>query len=201
MLARFRLRARIRAAWLQTLWSQQSSPNGESRIDNHELALLLADSDSPEAEREWTISHEVVRRWLGELKALEDELRRRDGEGGRFARLAWMFGLDSGERDLLEASFAVGSDPGLARVCAYLHDHMARAYLSEDLVARLYGHGRVGKWIAESSVFRWEFVTLHNGIIGEPAAVSCDPQIRDWLMGRYTLDRSARWPCRPPGNA
>jgi AAA+ superfamily predicted ATPase len=188
VLARFRLRARIRAAWLQTIWVRQRSSNGEAGTADSELALLLADADSPEAERDWAASHEVVRHWLSQLKALEHELRCRDAAGGRFARLAWIFGLDTNERDLLEASFAVASDPGLARVCAYLHDHPGRLYLSENLVARLYGHGRVGKWTAESSVFRWEFVTRHNGPLGEPAAVNCDPQIRDWLMGRHTLD-------------
>ena len=187
IVSRFRLRARIRGAWLQTLWSRDHPSANGSVVSPAELALLLADTDSPRAEQEWAAGQEVVRRWLVELRKIEGALARLTPDQSRMSRLAKIFGLDNTDRDLLEAAFAVAVDPALARVCGYLQDNAGRTYLTEDLVARLYGHGRCGVWSAEAPVFRWELVNRREGAIGEPAAVSCDPQIRDWMLNRPAL--------------
>lgn len=189
MLTRFRLRARIRAAWLQTLLSQWEQPPNGAPVSHGEIALLLADADAPEAEQSWTGAHEIVRGWSDELKSLEKKLQHCDANGGRFARLTQIFGIQPAERDLLEACFAVSADPALARVCVYLHNHAGRTFVTEDLTARIYGHGRCGSWTAESAVFRWELVKRSDGAAGETSAITCDPQIRDWIMRRHALDK------------
>ena len=188
VLARFRLRARIRAAWLQTLLSKWEQPPNGTPVSHGEIALLLSDADSPEAEQAWAAAHEIVSGWSDELHALEKNLQQWDANGGRLARLMRIFGIEPAERDLLEACFAVAADSGLARVCVYLHNHAGRPFVTEDLAARMYGHGRRGSWTAESAVFRWQLIQRSDRSAGESAAMTCDPQIRDWIMNRHALD-------------
>jgi hypothetical protein len=75
----------------------------------------------------------------------------------------------------------------LARVCAYLHDNAERIGVSEDLAARLYDHGRCGVWPAESPLFRWELVVPRETNPVENRLLVCDPQLRDWLLGKAVL--------------
>ncbi len=79
-------------------------------------------------------------------------------------------------------------DPALARVCAYLQDHSGRTFLTEELASRLLGIGRAGAWAPEMNVFRWDFIHRCEAGLGEPNALLCDRQIRDWLLDRRTLD-------------
>jgi len=188
VVSRFRLRARLRGAWLQALWHREGPATNGTGVSPSELALLLADQDSPAAEQAWSLEQEVVRSWLSELKKIEGTLVRLDPDQSRLSRLTKIFGLSSADRDLLEAAFAVAADPALARVCGYLQDNSGRNYLTEELTARLYGHGRCSVWSAEAPVFRWALVERREGTIGEPAAITCDSQIRDWILDRNSLD-------------
>jgi adenylate kinase family enzyme len=172
--ARFRLLARARAAWLR-----------RGREEVTEIDALLDDRDSPEAEAEWVARSEWVKPWAAELRAVEAALV--DDRTSRLAGLRQIFGLSAEEQDLLEACLAVSLDPSLGRLCAYLHDHAGREYMTENLAARLYRHGRCGVWNAESALYRWELILVGEPGAGGPRALECDPQIREWLLGRSTL--------------
>ncbi len=182
----FRLLARCRGAWLQHLWMSEASMDGRAAVTHAELAGILADQDSLEAEAQWVATQEPVNRW----KAEADELRRalNELEDSRFTHLAHVFGLHEEELDLLRLAAAVAFDPALARVCAYLQDHSGRTYLTEELACRLLGIGRTSVWSAEMNVFRWELIQRRETGIGEPHALTCDAQIRDWLLGKSVLD-------------
>ena len=52
VLAWFRMLARCRGAWLQHLWLSDGSIDGRATVTHAELAGILADQDSPEAEAE-----------------------------------------------------------------------------------------------------------------------------------------------------
>jgi hypothetical protein len=175
VLARFRLLARRRAAWLRHLWATEPEP----------LDALLADADAPDAEAAWVAGQSWTETWEAERQAVDAALAA--DTTSRLARLVQTFGLGDDERDLLQACLAAALDPSLARVCAYLHDHAGRPYLTQALVARLYGHGRAGVWSAESPLFRWDIVHERDAGIGEPRALALDEHVRDWLCDRDTL--------------
>src|SRR5262245_48217979 len=61
LLAWFRLLARCRGAWLQHLWINDGSIDGRATVTHAELAAILADQDSLEAETEWARNQEPVR--------------------------------------------------------------------------------------------------------------------------------------------
>jgi AAA+ superfamily predicted ATPase len=185
LLVRFRLRARRRAAWLQTLWNEEGVSGGGQVISHAELAAILSDRDSPENEAIWAAEHPHVQIWNEQLRRVETALR--NFPGSRLAQLAETFGLTLVDRDLLEACAAVALDPTLARVCAYLHDTAEMAGVSEALTARLYGHGRCSVWPAESALFRWELVVPRESAGPHVRLFFIDPQIRDWLLGRAVL--------------
>jgi hypothetical protein len=186
VLARFRLLARCRGAWLQELWSAEATSDGRATVTHAELASVLADEDSPAAEAAWRKHHDRVREWESELRQVEHALKTLPDS--RFARLAQMFGLTREELDLLQLCAAVAFDPALGRVCAYLQDHAGRAYVTEELLARLLGLGRCSVWTPEMNVFRWELVVSRDAGVGEPRALFCDAQIKEWLLGRVGLD-------------
>ena len=182
----FRLLARCRGAWLQQLWLGEGSINAQGTVTHVELAGILADQDSLEAETEWSDGDETISSWQAEAADIKRMLDREPDS--RFARLARLFRLRPEESDLLRLSAAVAFDPSLARVCAYLEDHAGRTYLTEELAARLLMINQATAWTPEMNVFRWELIQRRETGIGEPGALICDPQIRDWLMGRNTLD-------------
>lgn len=182
----FRLLARRRGAWLQHLWMNQGSIDGRATVTHAELAGILANLDSLEAEIEWARNQESVNRWMAEADAIKREL---DGLGNsRVARLSHVFGLSPEELDLLRLAAAVAFDPSLGRVCAYLQDHSGRTYLTDDLAARLLLIHCGSTWPPEMNVFRWELIQPRELGVGEPRALTCDPQIRDWLIGKSTLN-------------
>ena len=184
----FRLLARCRGAWLQHLWMNEGSIDGRTAVTHAELAGILADQDSVEAESEWVRNQEPVNRWASEASELRRQLN--EFPNSQFNRLATVFGMDTTELDLLRLSAAVAFDPALARVCAYLQDHSGRTYLTEELAARLLGVDRASVWTPEMNVFRWELVQRRDVGVGEPQALFCDLQIRDWLLGKSTLDEA-----------
>src|SRR5271165_355934 len=174
ILARFRLLAHRRAAWLQRLWREEGEPGGRLAVTH--------------AEAEWMRSDPELREWNKEIDLIEAAIAREPGS--RLNVLSGVFGISACDSDLLQACLAVALDPSLSRVCAYLQDNAARPYVTEEFAARLYGHGRCGVWGAESPLFRYELVTAREGAAGEPRSLACDPQIRDWVLGRLGLDES-----------
>jgi hypothetical protein len=182
----FRLLARCRGAWLQHIWMTDGAIDGRATVTHAELAGILVDQDSPQAEAAWFRSQEPVRPWREETEQIRQAMGQ--FENSRFARLARVFGLSGEELDLLRLCAAVAFDPALGRVCAYLQDHSGRAYLTEELASRLLGVGRASVWVPEMKVFRWDLIHRREAGLGEPAALICDPQIKDWLLGKSSLD-------------
>src|SRR5215813_11881716 len=167
--ARFRLLALRRVAWLRSLALHDRAM---------ELDAILDDRDTPEAESAWFEGQAWATRWHNELRGIEATM-----PGDRLsslARLCAIFGLNAEEADLLQACAAVALDPALARLCEYLHDDSRRGYVTEDLAARLYGHGRSSVWSPDSALFRWELIISREDRPGEPCVLSLDPQLRDW---------------------
>jgi len=186
LLAWFRLLARCRGAWLQHLWINDRSIDGRATVTHAELAGILADQDSLEAETEWAQSQEPIRHWLAEANELKRQLD--EVENSRFARLARVLALSPEELDLLKLAAAVALDSSLSRVCAYLQDHSGRMYLTEDLGARLLRLNGQANWSPEMNVFRWELIQRRETGVGEPLALLCDPHIKEWLEGSSSLD-------------
>ena len=186
VLAWFRLLARRRGAWLQHLWLSEGSLDGRATVTHAELAGILADEDSPDAEAEWSRNQATVRAWQSEAEHVKKALDALDHS--RFQRLARVFGLGAEEIDLLRLCAAVAFDPQLSRVCAYLQDHSGRTYLTEELASRLLGVDRASVWTPEMNIFRWELIQRRDMGVGEPQALVIDPQIKDWLRGKSSLD-------------
>lgn len=185
VVAWFRLLARRRGAWLQDLWINEGATDGRATVTHAEFAAIVADADSPEAEANWTRAQESVASWQDEAEKIHRDLNAQDDS--RFRRLALVFGLSDQEVDLLRLCAAVGFEPELARVCAYLQDHSGRTYLTEDLASRLLGLDDIN-WPPEMNVFRWELIHRRDTGVGEPEALIIDRQIKDWLLGNSTLD-------------
>lgn len=175
VIARFRLRARLRLGWLESLW------------DLHEpAAIALEGLDTPAAEADWHARAPGSQPLLASLRAVEAEL----AAESRLTLLAALFALAPQESDLLEACFAVAVEPSLAAVCGELHDDPNRRWLTEALVARLYGHERRPLLVPDSALRRWELVTTEALGPALPAAVICDPLVRDWLCGHNRIDEA-----------
>ncbi len=201
ILARFRLRARLRTAWLQKLWNEEGVPVGNVAVTHAEIATHLVDRDSPAAEAEWIQGDLQAVAWRQELGRVENALCCLPRS--RLVVLDQIFGLSLEESNLLQACVAVALDPGLTRVCAYLNDHAGRPFVTEALAARLFGYGRSGIWSVNSPLFRWELISAREGGPGEPRALLCDPHISGWFLGREELDETltgfAQYhPPRPP---
>jgi adenylate kinase family enzyme len=181
ILLRFRLRARRRTAWLRYLRDEEAESAGNGEPVHGEMDAILAGRDSPDAEAEWLEAERGAADCSAELRAVQDA--QADDTSSRLARLQQIFGLSREERNLLEGCLAVTLDPCLGRLCAYLQDHASRAYMTDTLAARIYGHRVSGVFGGESALARWEMVLSRDVGAGEPAALTCDPQLRDWLAG------------------
>lgn len=186
VLSRVRIRARRRVAWLRSLWSEEGAAGGADTVLHGEVDAILDDLDSPVAEAEWYARTDLIAPWNRELERVERQLRA-DGTS-RLARLVRLFRLDPKESDLLQACVAGALDPRLLRVYAYLQDDGTRAHVTEELAARLFGHGRASLASATSPLRAWEI--LHEEPVGpgRPASLRCDPVIREWLEGGVGLD-------------
>lgn len=150
-----------------------------------ELDAILDDRDAPQAEAAWTKDQPWAAQWQDQLREMEAGIQ--GDRSSWLARICAIFGLNDEEADLLQACAAVALDPALARLCAYLHDDSRRGYVTEEMAARLYGHGRCSVWNADSALFRWELLQVHEGAPGEPCALTLDSQVHDWLLNRHCL--------------
>jgi hypothetical protein len=186
MLARIRVRAKRRIAWLRKLWNEEGESGGRLAVTHAEIDTHLDNRDSPEAEAAWYSNDGQISEWNRELSRIEAEMAA--DKDSRLTRLRRIFGLNNYEFDLLQTCLAVILDPALGRVYAYLHDHVGRGYPTENLAARLFGHGRNSLWTSESPLRTWELVREKETAPGEPDQLVCDPFIRDWVQGRGSLD-------------
>ncbi len=188
VLQRIRLRARRRIIWLRTLW-QQAKTNGGGAHDFHtEVDGYLNNFDAPETEMVWQSSDAGTK--VINLKINEVEQFLKKQKGSRLRLLEKKFGLTPNESDLLQTCFALSIEPNLSRVYAYLQDHVSRGYVTETLVARLFGHGRSLSLKAGSPLTTWSLVLEKEGSKGEPTLFEIDPHIRNWLLGQNDISHA-----------
>ena len=181
---RIRLRARRRIMWLRTLWQEMS---GGSETPNYHAVVdaILDEKDTPEREAAWMATNEQIQALNDSLVEVEKALEEGDS---RFHFLVRQFGLSTVESDFFQAALALGLEPQLDRVYAYLQDHAGRGYVTETLVTRLFGYRQGGAIGASSALRRLDLLHEREMNPGEPAMYVCDPFIRDWLLGRDSLD-------------
>ena len=186
ILQRFRLRAWRRVAWLRQVWQKTSPQNKNLGAYHQEVDRILLEVDHPLAESQWYEEKETQQNINEDLQSVESALNA--DNTSRFFMLKEIFGLNQLESDLLQACLVVALDPQLARVCAYLQDQMNRPYITNELVARLYGHGVTINLSPESPLKIWRLIRETRVDIGQPYHVEIDPHIRDWLCQRSELD-------------
>jgi DNA replication protein DnaC len=185
VLTRIRLLAKRRIAWLRKLWREQNN-GGENKLNLHtEVDSYLNDYDTPELEATWLAGDESVQQWNQELAETEQILE--EDKKTRFTLLHQIFGLNKEESDLFQACLGLAIDPGLSRVYAYLQDHSGRGYVTEELVARLFGYGRCLLLSSESPLRIWRLIFEKEVGRGEPGLIECDNTIRNWLLGMNDL--------------
>jgi SpoVK/Ycf46/Vps4 family AAA+-type ATPase len=186
LLQRIRLRAERRILWLRKLWSEEEPPGGKFAVTHGEIDTLIHDKDSPEAERDWMFSEPEAIRLTEEIERIEAVMA--EDQVSRLAQLERQFGLNEEESDLFQACLAASFDPSLGRVYAYLQDHAGRGYVTEELVGRLFEHGRRTTLATESPLRKWSLIKEQEVAPGEPRLLACDPVIRDWIYGKEQLD-------------
>jgi hypothetical protein len=185
VISRLRLRAARRAAWLRALWADEAIAADGLPSADAALESVLADRDAPELEAAWVARQGGLAELGDELAAVEAALEGRDS---RLAGLVRALSLGFAERDVLEACLASALDPALDRVLAYLQDHSGRGYVSPELVARLYGHGRTLPPAAVANLVAWRLVEVTHGAPSEPDALVLAADMRDWLAGAAPAD-------------
>ncbi len=188
VLERVRLRSRIRIAWLRKIWTEMNDQGGRNEEFSYhsEVDGFLQDTDMPEAEFEWLQNETGIRPWLDALEEIEQALAA--DRKSRFYHLCNTFGLNDPEKDTLQACLTLAIDPNLARVFAYLQDHKARTYVTETLVARLFGHGRYLLTGTGSPLKTWGLIDETATGQGELQRLECDPFVKNWLLGMDGID-------------
>ncbi len=188
VLERVRLRSRIRIAWLRKIWTEMNDRGGRNEEFSYhsEVDGFLQDADTPEAEFEWLQNETGIRQWLEALEGIEQALAA--DKKSRLYHLCNTFGLSDPEKDIIQACLALAIDPNLARVFAYLQDHKARTYVTETLVARLFGHGRYLLTGTTSPLKTWGLTDETATGQGELQRLEFDPFVKNWLLGMDGLD-------------
>ena len=185
ILQRIRLKARCRIAWLQKLWSEEI-PADPALVSHAEIESVLEDRDSPQAEATWFAENELLTELRSDLYQLEQAMV--DDQESRWSLLCQIFSIEADDADLLQACIGMQVDPTLSRLYAYLQDHPARGYVTEDLVRRLFGYGRNSICHSESPLRLWNLVSEKELASGEANVFVVDPVVSDWVMGNSTLD-------------
>jgi hypothetical protein len=183
VLARVRLLAQRRAAWLNHLWHSEARADEAVDAATAQIAAIFADQDTPEQEAAWLANHALA---LDEQIAQVESALAEQTES-RLHLLRQIFGLDQQDFDLLQTCLALALDPSLGRVYAYLQEHAGCNYVTEELAARLFGYGRCLVWSTESPLRTWGLIQEREITPGEPLMLTCDRQIRDWLLGQNEL--------------
>lgn len=175
VVARVRLRAACRAAWLDALWRESEAAGAAGMLD-----AIVEDRDAPYRERRWRIGADALGDVLADLARVEAELEA--DTGSRLARLIRLFGIEGGDRDVLHLAIAAAEDPGLGRIFAHVAEDGAASAPTDALAGRLFDRGRAGVLREGSPLLRWRIVQ------GDARGLSLDTAIGAWLRGSDDLD-------------
>ena len=181
VLERVRLCAKRRIAWLQHVWAANET-NGQSI--HADIDTFLGNLDTPEAETAWQTDNETLQNLHRAIRLVERNL----AQDPQMNRLRHIFGLSDIESDYLQACFAQSVEPNIGRLYAYLQDHTGRPFVTETLVARLFGHGRTATIETASPLKTWQLITEIIGSKGEPNRYEIDAFIRSYLLNINDLD-------------
>jgi len=174
LLEKLDLRLHLRLSWLAQAGRSEDEESG-ARADWNPRR------DNPEEEAAWQADQPLAQAAFARLAELAE-----GGEAGRFDDLVRIFGLDPSERDLLAACLAVALEPGYGRVFACLEEGLPLGFVTETLVARLYGYGHRPLLGSESPLLRWRLLSVSDTAGRD--CFRCDGHIRNWLLGAEQLD-------------
>ena len=148
------------------------------------------DDDEPRAEARFYLEAGEGR--LSEIREAlaENETILRGALGAALRSLSETFSLRAGEVDILLSCAALAFEPSLGERFAALQGRSSRSYVSETLVARLFGHGYRSLFSESSQLAFWRLVTRAEAPPGEPPPLVLDPLVLRVLQGELSVDAS-----------
>ena len=188
VIARVRLLAAMRAAWLHRLWTLEAG-EGETA-----LRRITVDRDRLDDEVAWrAAAHELddLRPALAEVEG-----RLAGNSGSRLERLGDIFGLDAADRDLMQLTLAFEFDEGLGPVLAHLAGDGGIAHPTPRLAARIFMTPPGSGWRRDGALARWRIVGCEEGD-SSVARLVLDPGLRDWFAGGAYRDPALAGVLRP----
>ena len=185
VLKKIRLLSHRRIVWLRKIWAELVQAGNEEFTPHMEVDGYLAQIDNPAREKQWMEQEPLMQDITEAIQATDSALA--SVNGSRLLLLAQIFGMNKQEQDLLQTCFALAIDPDLGRVFAYMQDHSGRNYITETLIAKLFGYEQQG-WLRPASPVRtWNIIREVSPGTGEPDRFECDPFIKNWLLGYNDL--------------
>jgi hypothetical protein len=150
-----RLRAMRKALWMRHVWALE--PVHTAAIHHEEVDRILADpTDIAEREAAFYRDHGDAAEITNRIEELSTAL----AADTRWNRLVEVFSLSASEQQLLSLAVALGFDPTLGRVFAYLHDQLEMTYPTQWLAAGLFGPGAERVSMAkDSGLLKWRLVS------------------------------------------
>ena len=186
VLRRIRLLARRRIAWLRKCWTAHTA-NSNGEFNAHtEVDGYLYENESTALEKEWYERDSDMQKISCVLEETDKVLF--DDTTSRINILVHIFGLNRLEIDILHTCLVISIEPNLGSVFAYLHDNSAKNYVTESLIARLFGYGNSIIFPASSPLKIWGLIKEIVPQQGEPFRLECDPYIKNWILGFNGLD-------------
>lgn len=186
VIQRVRLYAQRRTRWLRYQWAV--STNEAEPTDNApaEIDTYLANMEPLENEWVWYETTEEIQSLNRAIEQINKKVTHETTS--RLYQLITDFGLSQPDIDIVHACLAIAVEPNFGRIYAYLHDNSTHGYVSESLVARLFGHGYLLPINTHSPLKTWRLITTHEMGRSEPARLELSPYIRNWLLGLTETD-------------
>jgi len=188
ILQRIRLLSERRVAWLRKIWVGIGDNGQEGFTAHMEIDGYLMNRDVPELEKKWYEQDPGAKELTWAIEETDHAIF--NNEHSRLSKLTNVLGLNRLESDILQICFALSIEPALGRVFAYLQDHSGRGYITESLIARLFGYG-YGIVISSNSPLKtWRLVKETPSRTGEPSSFECDPFIKNWFLSADETDET-----------
>ncbi|MEM1319235.1 MAG: ATP-binding protein [Bacteroidota bacterium] len=186
IIARVRLRAMLRVAWLRKLWKDHGNVDGQTVNYHQAIDCILWNKDNTADEVQWLSEQEDLKALRAELEEVETTLLH--AEQSFFTHLKKRLGVGKYETDVLQATLALALVPELGQVYAYLQDHSGRNYVTDELINRLFRSTARNTLSPIANLLIWDLVHKKTMANGEPPRYECDPHILNRLMGRMDID-------------